>query len=984
MVKLSTLGRLGLEGSSFRQTKPVLLLTYLAVEGRQPRRRMADLFWPDGNGMKSLSMAVTRLKQAVPGCCDADATHVWTPVESDVGDLEDAIGVGDVERCIALYRGPFLDGVHVTHVSREAEEWVVDVRERLAARVRSVLLTGAERLLAGGALDAAATLAARAASVAAAPVADPGELRRLDALLRAVRHPMAVAVREELEELGSASSAYGTAPGSLDHVRLPADRLVGRERELALLGAQFAAHGSRVVTILGPGGAGKTRLALEACAAAARWGQFEDGVYVVMLETLSDERELPTAISRTLTGGTRAGADTWRHLADVIGTRHMLLMLDNFEHVRSAAPQLNELVATSPHLILLVTSRQRLGVAEEHVLPLGGLEFEPPPEWHTDGRSSAASQLLTERALQARIDLDVERHSHAFDRICRSLEGLPLGLELAAGMLRMMAPGELADLIENDPGLLETSDRSDTAGSRHGSLGQVAEASWRLLPSDLCDALTRLSVFVGEFRRRAAAEALGVGIVAIRELVDRSWLTVAGDGRLHMHPYLHAFVRGQLAVTPDAELSAKEAHAEWYAAHAASLAGRLRGPEQLEAFAVMAEEHGNLDAALTHLERRRPVRALELAVDLGYFWSVRGHHVSGLRRILALLDSTPAGGVLIATAWNRAGHLARRANDYKSGGTYFEKGLALAEASGDHSVQADSLIGIGACLMQGHGDYEAARERYQTALSHASRVDDYNASCEALRYLGFVHTAQGHYLQGKACYEEALSLAEVAGDVHAAAKVSINLATVLSYLGEHARARLLNTRSLDAMRAAGDTYGEAVVFINLAMEATASGDLTASLGHYSDSYALFRKLGDRTAASQALNNLANVHLRLGQPREAQELLVESLDLVRNTGDVEQTAYASFLYASALLDLGDRQGAKARLDACIELCRSSNDKWALMRALLVLARWHTEGGQQTAALKAVREAEQLAQAAGDKSTLKEVALLRRGLRSASRP
>lgn len=986
MVRLSTLGRLRLEGSPFRQAKPLLLLAYLAVEGRQSRRRMAELVWPGGNSLKSLSMAMTRLRAAVPGCCEADATHVWAAAGSDASALESAIAAMEVDTCLALYQGPFLDGVRSVDVSSELEEWIVETRERLAARLRSVMLQGAERLNAGGKLDDAGALAASAVRLAGLPPAEPAELRRLHALLVAARHPLALEVRDELRELEPLTVSEALIPTvdatnrASGHLHLPSNTFIGRERELALLAAQFATPGSRLITILGPGGSGKTRLALEASAAAARWGEFPGGVYTVMLESLTDVHQLPSVLCRTLTGAA-PHEDQWRRVADIIGQRRVLLVLDNMEHLRSVAPRLADLVAATADLKLLVTSRERLGVAEEHVLSLAGLAFDEVPGRSEGPGRSAAFELLTERALRTRIELDVDRHSRALSEICRLVEGLPLGLELAAGMLRLMPPEELAALIEADPGML--GEQTGDASGRHGTLRTTAAASWLQLPADLREALARLSVFVGGFRRTAAAEATQVTSEQVAELIDRSWLRLTADGRLGSHPYLHAYARERLADTPDLESITRDAHAAWFAGFAGTAAARLRGPEQVDAFASLAEEHDNLAAALAHLSVGDKRAALELAVTLCHYWGVRGHHVTGRAIVLALLESVDSDDRLIAAAWSSAGHLATRASDYRAGRTYFEKALALAEANADHNLQAEALLGVGATLAQGHGDYIGARERYQAGLWHASQVDDYRSSCDALRYLGAVHVAQGHYLQGRACYEEALALAEQVGDAHAAAKVSINLSTALSYLGEHARAKLLNQRSLATMRSAGDLYGVAVLLINLAIEASNDDDIDTSLAYYQESLALFRRLGDRTSASQVLNNLANVNLRVNRPREAQRLLEESLDTLRNTGDVEQTAYALFLYGKALLDLGDRQGARQRLDACIETCRASDDNWALMRALLVLARWHAEGDEVPHANRALREAEQLAHAAGDKNTLAEAERMRLALQSVPR-
>lgn len=973
MGRLSTLGQLRLEGSTFRQAKPLLLLAYLALEGQQPRRRLAELLWPEGNRMKSLSMALTRIRQAAPGSCAADATHAWCLVDCDALDLKRSVAAEDWEAGQAAYRGAFLDSVELRGVSVELEDWVHETRENIADGLRAVLLAEAQRRAARGKVVEAGELVASAAVLAGARPAEPAQARRIYGLLSAARHPLAPEVRARLQDDLREFDSTLVEPRHERQVpsAVPASStsFVGRERELALLAGQLEGSPIRLVTILGSGGSGKTRLAFEACRAAELWGSFPDGVHVALLDSVDDQEQLPWLLCRTLGAGTSSLRDGWLQLANVIGKRKMLLVLDNFEQLRAAAPRLSEVLRRAGELKILVTTRERLGLAEEHVLDIFGLPHDESPQSGVPATESPAFQLLCQRALAAKADFAIESQAGDLAQICRLLEGLPLGLELAAGMLRFMPAAELAALIESDPTALESSGSSSI---RHSSLRAVAAASWRLLPTGQQRGLARLAVFVGGFRRQAAEAVASVRIRELSELLDRSWLKVDSHGRFGCHPFLNAFLRERLADEPADEFATMTAHAGWYSEFAHAAARRLRGPEQDEAIAALAVEHANLIGALEHLVRHDARAGLALAVDLGHYWSVRGHYEEGSSQLKRCLELAGGDDLLSAAAWNILGHLASRTSDHKAARAYFERGLKLAEAAGDHALQGDALLGLGSTSHLGHADYASARERYQASLWHAGQCDDKLASCDALRYLGALNTDQANYLQAKACYEEALSLADAAGDAHSAAKVATNLATVLTYLGERARAHLLNSRSLEQMRAVGDKYGEAVLLINLAVEASDAGDLANSRALNYESLTLFRQLGDRSSMSQVLNNLASSYLKTREPHQAQALLEESLDYLRTAGDIGLATHAQYLYAAALLDMEDRPGAKRRLDECIELCRGNDENWALMRALVVLARWHAGGGEIAEAWQAVEEADRLARAAGDQGTLRQVA------------
>ncbi len=986
MARLLTLGGLALEPAVLSQPKPLLLLAYLALEGRQPRRRLAELFWPDGRSLKSLSMAITRLHQALPDCCQTDGSHVWSQTDCDAVDLFQAIDAGAVTRAMGLYRGPFLGGLAQTGWSPELESWVQASRERLADRLRTLLIERAESLAGTGQADEAAGLAAAAWNLEGAVPAEPAMGRRLYALLSGAGHPLAAEVQADLEELAEGTHAGGPSVVARPDMRPPGTSFVGREQELAQIAARLERPGCRLLTLVGQGGVGKTRLALEAARAALDWGSFPDGVWVARLEVLTSEEQLPHYLAQVSGAPLRSSVDGWKHLADVVSDRRILLLLDNAEHLLAAVPRLGELLQATSHLKLLVTSRERLGLAEESLLSIGGLPWPVQGSRWEEAMASPAVRLLRDRALAVHGGLDLAGQAAGVLELCASLGGLPLGLEMAAGLLRLMPAKELARLIGQDPGLLQATVAD--APVRHGSLRTIMDASWERLAPGLREALGRLSVFVGGFGPQAALEVCGVAPAALARLAEASWLQASPDGRFDLHPYVLAYARARLADRQEEVSSVKEAHAAWHLALAREADSRAIHAGQKERMPVLAREHANLLAALDHYADADPRAALELAARLGDFWTVQGHYAAGLAQLQRVLGS--AGDDALGTwARLRAGHLAWRKGELELARGFFLRAEAdaarlyaaaePAEAMATETTQpavpkaetllADALLGLGQLAYVFDGDFGTARERFAASLLHARLGADLIAASDALRMLGSLDTNQGDYAQAKRQLQASLDLAERSGDELTEAKVSINLATVLSYLGEQEQARHLNERSLAILHALGDKHGQAVVLINLGMAASEEGRQEEGKRLYARSLALFRELGDRRSVCHLLNNIAGVHQTMGEPRLAQPLLEESLATLRGLGDVALISHALFLYAKVHLDLGEREAAKRRLDACIDLCRRNDERWALMRALAVLARWHAEAGEHAAASTHAMEAEAMAKAAGDINALR---------------
>ncbi|MCC6310680.1 MAG: tetratricopeptide repeat protein [Trueperaceae bacterium] len=986
MAKLTTLGGLALHPGPFTQPKPLAMLAYLALEGRKPRRHLAEFLWPEGNGLKSLSMAITRLRKADPLACAADAKLVWTELECDATRLLAALEADDLTAASALYGGAFLEGATFQGASAELEEWVLETRERLAEGYRALLLRRAEAELAAGKPEHAAERAALAYRLAGAAPASPESLQRLHRLLALSHHELAGTVSAELEELGADPNPDQGTPLAQRTRGLFSTPFVGREAELAAIASALGRQETRVLTLLGPAGSGKTRLAARAALEAEAHGPFAGAVHLALLDDLDQPQLLPSRLGQVLGFQAPPSEDPWRQLAAAIGDRKLLLVLDNVEQLRGAADDLGHLVAGAPGLTLLLTSREALGLPGEQALAVGGLPAPEPGTAWDEALRYPAVRLLTDLALALKANLDLRSQAAGVLRVCRELGGLPLGLELASAWLRILPAAALAERIASDPASLGDLAAGAGRGDGDGPAGlqAVVEATWTVLSAEEQAALARLAVFTGGFDYQAAEAVAGVDVGTLAALLDKAWLRSPAPGRFDRHQHVYAFTRAKLAPLAGEVAGLRERHARWFAELARRSDERLRGPEQLEHLRLLDAEHANLRQALAYFAETDPASGLALAADLGTFWSLRGHDAEGLGYLQAFIGGEGAAlpARVLVKAQVSAAQLAERLGRDSLAGSLYERALEGAEALRDRCLSAEANLGLAVCVRQNHGDYPGALRHMEVALGQARAGGSPLLASDALRVTGDLLANTGEYERAVSYLEEAATLASDGGDELSEAKAELSLSGVLVYMREDGRGRWLAERSLATFRKLGDRLGEASALANLGTLIDERGDAHECKRLYRQSLAILRQLGDPRATATLLNNLASVCNTLGEYEEAQAHLEESLNWLRRASDAALTTHALYLYGIVLLKVGDMAACRRRLDECIELCRRHGETWSLMRALTVLARWHRAVDDLAAAIACAREAEELAEAAGDERTGARAKALLEELRVAS--
>jgi len=860
---LRTLGDLALDGSALRRPKPLLLLAYLAFEGATPRRRLAELFFGDAKDpYDSLSTALKYVKQH-GAVLDLQPKTVAARVECDAKILLDDLDKNDPATAVGRYRGPFLSTLGFS-LGEELEEWVYGTREFLARSVRGALLRLAEEEAAGGHPASAASRAERAYKLPGAPELEPEEIEGVYALLVQGGSPRAAELKREAEEVGitlapvakswaSAPQTASTAPHNLPE---RGTAFIGRDPELAEVAALLGRGECRLLTLTGPGGIGKTRLALQVGWEALQRGLF-GGVYFVPLESVTSPELLPTALARALQLDLQGQTEPLSAVLEAIGEGAVLLILDNFEHLLDGVVLVAELLRRCPALNVLATSRERLNLEEEWVLPVAGLPVpETVPE--EDVPRQDAVQLFVQRAKRASLhfSLTQENAPHVLE-ICRFVGGSPLGIELAAAWVRMLPPEEIAREVAQDLDFLGTT--SPSLAARHRSVRATFEGSWRLLKPREQRVLSGLSVFQEGFRREAASEVVGATLPVLASLVDKSLLRVTPGGRYDRHPLIYGYAQEKLDAPERARLGRR--HAEFFLKLAQELGSRLRHTEDARELEVMEREHGNFRTALKTFLEGDDDKALRLSLALAHFWETRGHLSEGRSWLERALEHAPDAPLPTrAKALAVLGRFNQLQGNLSRAESLFEEGLRLWRRADDPVEVADCLNRLGIVALT-RGDYARAAAYFQEGLDLYRAFDDSGGISALLNNFGDLARCQGDVYGARGFYEASLALTPKVGNVRWTAIVLGNLGSASRDLGDLERARALLKESVTLKYEVRDEIGLSYCFIGLAgvsCELGAPGHAATLLGIVDAMIARTRHhldLADRNDAERTLSGL---------------------------------------------------------------------------------------------------------------------------------
>ncbi len=705
-------------------------------------------------------------------------------------------------------------------------------------------------------------------------------------------------------------------PARTTNLRTERSTFFGRGEELSHLGRLFT-EGARLVSVLGPGGVGKTRLALAAARLAL---QSSDGVWVVDLTDATDLDGVLSAMGRTLGVPLVHSADNIEILGQAMAHRgRLFVVFDNFEHVvDTAAPTIGRWLQLAPTCRFLVTSRERLRVQGEHTIELQPLDDESARELFLDRARAAGAEL--ESANPAEIDA-----------ILCKLDRLPLAIELAAPRARLLSLEKLRERLDHRFRVLAAKSAGD-GSDRQSTLRKAIDWSWDLLDEHERAALAQCSVFVGGFSLDGAEAVIELGddapwtLDVIEALRDKSLLRVSepddlpGEVRFSMYESIRAYATERLTeLDPDG--TTVDRHATWVLDHAQGLKNRLQGHGGLSSFLQLAVESDNLLAIQSRRKRSHPEQSLHATLLLQPVLRTRGptslHHRlldEAIDQATALADDAVRAQLHLAKG--RALRVRGAVDEAKQ-----ELGKALPLFARSDSVAGElETLAVLATLNTDQGRIDEAEAIVHAALPQAEQHGLLRLRGLLTGLLAGHRLTRGHVGDAERLCAEAIQLLTEAGDeVSMATNLSV-MGLMCAEIGRVDEARTYIERAQQIHRAWGDLKGHATTLNSLASLHAREGDLAATLEHSTEALRLFREIGFRRFAGLTLLNLGATKWALGEPEVALQHFVDASETLAAAGDSVIDAMAHFYRASLLASRDDVTGATVAFDRGDELVR----------------------------------------------------------------
>jgi predicted ATPase/DNA-binding SARP family transcriptional activator/TolA-binding protein len=862
--------------TQFRSSKNKGLLVYLALQYERsfPREVLATLFWPEeseSNARINLRQSLHQLRKVLgdlenPGEAYLLVTRQTVQFNADSDFILDvdhflqSIEKGDLEAAVAGYHGDLL----------QFEDWLRLEREHLHQVALEAMFEVTEGYLRTGQLDKAQAVARHQLTLE--PWREPAYRQLMQAYALAGDRSNALAqfevCREILwEELGVEPAAETIAlyesikVGTYDLIaadeslekpvehrhNLPAYAapFIGREEELEKLDGFIADPSVRLVTIVGPGGIGKTRLATSAAERVLAAGLFPKGVFFIDLAPLQETSRIVQAVADTLNFPLQGGDDrsSRQQLLDYLHQKKLLLVFDNFEHLLDGAELLADILQSGPEIKILVTSRERLHLLLEQVYPLDGLAF-PDLESAEDAAEYMAVLLFLQSARRNQPDFALRDDDDLIHltRICRMVEGMPLALELAAAWVDMLSLDEIASELQQGIDILETELRDVLARQR--SVRASFDYSWRLLDEAEQVIFAQLSIFRGGFTRAAVQEVTGASLRQLSNLLNKSLIRFdMGRDRYEIHELLRQFGTEKLALQPELEASTYDHHSSYYLQMMAGFTENLKGKGKRQALSAIEADLKNVLLAWDHACAQQNIEAIGMSLES--LW--RSYWDFG-RRELREFEQAAAN-------------------------------LRNGEAIGERGIVLGRLLAPLGRSYQWRGDTAKAREMLEESLDLLQRL---GATEESLIPLLFLAEVQDSKEESNQLYREGLALARAVGDPWAVGHALVFLVGNARLTGNYQEARQLGREALEQFRQNGDKAGMAVSLYELSL-------LAVDMGQYEEAVTLAR---ESVSITQGFNPMIRIMglfplglalYALGEYGEAEEQFLQFITVQKEFG-----------------------------------------------------------------------------------------------------
>ena len=975
------------ESVQIHTRKSVALLAYLVVTGESHTRdALATLFWPESDQARaraSLRKTLSLLRKSLHGgwlevgreeLAIQQNSGLWVDVNRFRGLLaacrthnhsKDEVCSSCVPllaEAVDLYRDDFLTGFTLPD-SPGFDEWQFFVGERLRGEVASALERLVQRYSVRGELELAVEHARR--RLALDPLHEPAHrqlmqlytrsnqraaaLRQYETCVQVLERELAVPPEDETTQLYQSIVASPSSPGptrSLHSHNLPYQRtsLVGREEELTQIGWLLEGAQCRLLTLTGPGGIGKTHLAIQA--AAERVGAFPDGVFFVPLAALSSTDALVPAIVDALKLSFPDSGDLRRQLLNHLRDKAMLLVLDNLEHLLEGTELLVEVLQCAAEVKILTTSRERLNVKGEWVIEVQGLRV--PRDECVDGvEAYSAVQLFAQSARRVHYGFDLAQNESAVVRICKLVEGIPLAIEMATAWVRVLPCSEISDEIERNLAFLVSSQRD--VPERHNSLMAAFDHSWRLLEEDERLAFARLSVFRGGFSREAAEFVAAAFPGVLAGLVDKSFVQRTPAGRYKILEPLRQYAEEKREKRPQEDQTTQDRHGEYYLGLLHRQERFLR-TDPVETLRIIEADIENVRAACQWAVRELRVAEIDNSLESLYqFLLIRSRFQEGERTFgtaveaLCRADSpTDQTKAVVQRLLARRGVFCSNLSHYDQAEQYSQQSLTMAREQGNGEEIAFCLVALADAAFR-LGRCSEIRHLFEQALAIAEATPARHLEAACLRGLGKCYRIEGRFTDSTAYHRRACDIYRQIGDRRGEVWALRELGNTAFNAGDASRAKTHYEPALGITREISDRYSEAQLLTNLGAVAIRQADFKAAMVYCERALCISREIGAWSVETPSLQNMGSAAECLGLYDEARACYESLLEIHQATGNPLGKGWALMNLGVMFIALGDTDAAISHLDEALHLAQAADDRGLTAHVLFSLGHAFRQRG-----------------------------------------